>query len=125
MSRHAPIRRALLSVSDKRNLLELARALVDLGVELLSTGGTAQTLAAAGLPVTQVSAHTGAPEILEELVRMGRDHGFHALIARIVGGHEVSIALHARCGFEHVGVEREVGRKFNKWLDVVEMQLLL
>ena len=63
--------------------------------------------------------------LLDELVRMGRDHGFHALIARIVGGHEVSIALHARCGFEHVGVEREVGRKFNKWLDVVEMQLLL
>jgi phosphinothricin acetyltransferase len=63
--------------------------------------------------------------LLEELIRLGRDHGFHALIARIVGGHEVSIALHASCGFAHVGVEREVGRKFNKWLDVVEMQLLL
>jgi phosphinothricin acetyltransferase len=63
--------------------------------------------------------------LLEELVRRGRDHGFHSMIARIVGGHEVSIALHATCGFEHVGVEREVGRKFNKWLDVVEMQRLL
>jgi len=63
--------------------------------------------------------------LLEDLVVRGRDHGFHSMIARIVGDHEVSIALHAACGFEHVGIEREVGRKFNKWLDVVEMQLLL
>ena len=63
--------------------------------------------------------------LLQELVRLGQDHGFHAVIARIVGDHQVSIALHAICGFEHVGIEREVGRKFNKWLDVVEMQRLL
>ncbi|MEX0664438.1 MAG: N-acetyltransferase family protein [Acidimicrobiia bacterium] len=63
--------------------------------------------------------------LLDELVRLGRDHGFHSMIARIVGDHEVSIALHVACGFEHVGIEREVGRKFNKWLDVVEMQRLL
>lgn len=63
--------------------------------------------------------------VLDELIRLGRDHGFHAMIARIVGGHEASITLHERCGFEIVGVEREVGRKFNKWLDVVELQLLL
>jgi phosphinothricin acetyltransferase len=63
--------------------------------------------------------------LLVELVALGRDHGFHALIARIVGGHEASIALHAHCGFEHVGVEREVGRKFHRWLDVVVMQRML
>jgi phosphinothricin acetyltransferase len=63
--------------------------------------------------------------MLEELVRLARDHGFHSMIARIVGGHEASIALHAACGFETLGVEREVGRKFGKWLDVVEMQLML
>jgi L-amino acid N-acyltransferase YncA len=63
--------------------------------------------------------------LLEELVRLGRDHGFHSMMARIVGGHDTSIALHQRCGFEIVGVEREVGRKFNRWLDVVELQLLL
>jgi phosphinothricin acetyltransferase len=63
--------------------------------------------------------------LLEELIRLGRDHGFHAVIARIVGDHDASIALHSGCGFTHVGVEREVGRKFNKWLDVVEMQRLL
>ena len=56
---------------------------------------------------------------------MTRDHGFHSMIARIVGGHEASIALHLACGFEPLGVEREVGRKFGKWLDVVEMQLML
>lgn len=62
---------------------------------------------------------------LEELIRLARDHGFHSMIARIVGGHEASIALHAACGFEPLGVEREVGRKFGKWLDVVEMQRML
>jgi phosphinothricin acetyltransferase len=46
-------------------------------------------------------------------------------MARIVGGHEASIALHQACGFEVVGVEREVGRKFGRWLDVVLMQHLL
>ena len=63
--------------------------------------------------------------LLVELVALGRDHGFHALIARIVGGHEASIALHAHCGFGHVGVEREVGRKFHRWLDVVVMERML
>jgi phosphinothricin acetyltransferase len=63
--------------------------------------------------------------LLEELVQRGSDHGFHTVIARIVGHHEASIGLHARCGFEHAGTEREVGRKFNRWLDVVLMQLML
>lgn len=63
--------------------------------------------------------------LLEELVRLGAAHGFHSIIARIVGGHEVSIALHARCGFEIIGTEREVGRKLGRWLDVVLMQRLL
>ena len=63
--------------------------------------------------------------LLDELVRLGRDHGFHTVIARIVGGHEASIALHAACGFDQVGIEREVGRKFKQWLDVVLMQRIL
>jgi phosphinothricin acetyltransferase len=46
-------------------------------------------------------------------------------MARIVGSHEVSIALHRSCGFELVGVEQEVGRKFGRWLDVAVMQRLL
>jgi phosphinothricin acetyltransferase len=63
--------------------------------------------------------------LLAELVRLGRDHGFHTVLARIVGGHEASIALHEACGFEHLGIEREVGRKFTQWLDVVLMQRIL
>ena len=63
--------------------------------------------------------------LLAELVGRARDHGFHSVIARIVGGHEASIALHVGCGFEPAGVEREVGRKLNRWLDVVLMQRML
>jgi phosphinothricin acetyltransferase len=63
--------------------------------------------------------------LLAELVRLAEVHGFHAVMARIVGGHEASIALHTGCGFTLVGIEREVGRKFGKWLDVALMQRLV
>jgi phosphoribosylaminoimidazolecarboxamide formyltransferase / IMP cyclohydrolase len=64
MDEIVPLRRALLSVSDKRGLVELARALADRGVHLLASGGTRSTLVQAGLDVKEVSAHTGQPEIL-------------------------------------------------------------
>ena len=63
--------------------------------------------------------------MLEELVRTATAHGFHTVVARIVGGHDASVAVHRSAGFEIVGTEREVGRKFGRWLDVVVMQLLL
>jgi len=63
--------------------------------------------------------------LLGALVDTATAHGFHALMAKIVGGHEASITLHAAAGFEVVGHEREVGRKFGKWLDVVLMERLL
>jgi phosphinothricin acetyltransferase len=63
--------------------------------------------------------------LLREILRLGTDHGFHSAIARIVGGHEASIALHRKCGFAEIGCEREVGRKFGRWLDVVLMQRML
>jgi L-amino acid N-acyltransferase len=63
--------------------------------------------------------------LLDELLRLASDHGFHSVVARIVGGHEASIALHKACGFALIGTQREVGRKFGRWLDVVEMQKLL
>ncbi|HEY5274142.1 MAG TPA: GNAT family N-acetyltransferase [Acidimicrobiales bacterium] len=63
--------------------------------------------------------------LLAELVERGKAHGFHAIMARIVGDHAASISLHRSCGFELVGIEREVGRKFSKWLDVALMQRLL
>lgn len=59
-----PIARALLSVSDKQGIVELAQALSELGVAILSSGGTASTLRRAGVTVTEVAEHTGAPEIL-------------------------------------------------------------
>jgi phosphinothricin acetyltransferase len=63
--------------------------------------------------------------VLTELVSLATAHGFHSMMARIVGGHEASIVLHRSVGFEIVGTEREVGRKFGRWLDVVLMQRLL
>jgi AICAR transformylase/IMP cyclohydrolase PurH len=58
------IQRALLSVSDKTGLVPFARTLVAAGVELISTGGTAQAIRDAGLPVRDLSEHTGFPEML-------------------------------------------------------------
>lgn len=62
--------------------------------------------------------------LLTELVGLSDSIGFHATFARVVGGHQSSIALHRSTGFEIVGVEREVGRKFGRWLDVVLMERL-
>jgi phosphinothricin acetyltransferase len=63
--------------------------------------------------------------LLGEILELATAGGFHAVMARIVGTHEASIGLHRACGFELVGVEREVGRKFGRWLDVAVMQRLL
>jgi phosphoribosylaminoimidazolecarboxamide formyltransferase/IMP cyclohydrolase len=64
-----PLRRALLSVSDKTGVLELARGLATRGVELLSTGGTAKLLREAGVPVREVAEVTGFPEIMDGRVK--------------------------------------------------------
>ncbi|MCX7932980.1 MAG: bifunctional phosphoribosylaminoimidazolecarboxamide formyltransferase/IMP cyclohydrolase, partial [Rhodovarius sp.] len=69
MSDLKPIRRALISLSDKSGLLEFGRWLVAQGAEILATGGTAEALRQAGLPVKEVSAHTGFPEILDGRVK--------------------------------------------------------
>jgi phosphoribosylaminoimidazolecarboxamide formyltransferase/IMP cyclohydrolase len=74
----AAIRRALLSVSDKRGIVELARALSQAGVELLSTGGTARLIAQEGLAVVEVSDYTGFPEMMDGRVK--------TLHPRIAGG---------------------------------------
>lgn len=68
-SNSLPIRRALLSVSDKTGIVELARGLIDRGVELLSTGGTYQLIKNAGLAVKEVSEHTGFPEMMDGRVK--------------------------------------------------------
>jgi len=64
-----PVRRALLAVFDKEGVVELARELSGLGVELVSSGGTAATMAAAGIDVTSVEAVTGFPEMLDGRVK--------------------------------------------------------
>src|SRR5687768_3646209 len=65
----AIIKRALLSVSDKQGILELAQALHGFGVELLSTGGTAKLLRDNNIPVVEVSDYTGFPEMLDGRVK--------------------------------------------------------
>ncbi len=74
----APVRRALISVSDKSGLVDFAGALVARGVEILSTGGSARALREAGVAVTEVSDHTGFPEILDGRVK--------TLVPQIHGG---------------------------------------
>ena len=78
MSDIVPIRRALISVSDKAGLVPLAQALAAAGVEILSTGGSARALREAGVPVKEVSDHTGFPEILDGRVK--------TLVPQIHGG---------------------------------------
>jgi phosphoribosylaminoimidazolecarboxamide formyltransferase / IMP cyclohydrolase len=78
MTDSIPIRRALISVSDKTGLLPFAQTLASNGVEILSTGGSARALREAGIPVTEVSDHTGFPEILDGRVK--------TLVPQIHGG---------------------------------------
>jgi phosphoribosylaminoimidazolecarboxamide formyltransferase/IMP cyclohydrolase len=77
-----PVRRALLSVSDKAGLAEFAKSLHALGVTLISTGGTAKALEAVGLPVTEVSTITGMPEILDGRVKTLHPNVHAALLAK-------------------------------------------
>ncbi|WP_147653114.1 bifunctional phosphoribosylaminoimidazolecarboxamide formyltransferase/IMP cyclohydrolase [Vulcaniibacterium gelatinicum] len=89
-----PVRRALLSVSDKTGLIELAHALARHGVELLSTGGSARALREAGLAVRDVSEVTGFPEIMD-----GRVKTLHPKIhGGLLGRHGVDEAVMAEHG---------------------------
>ncbi len=63
--------------------------------------------------------------LMNEIIDRARLFGFHSVIARIAEGNPGSVALHEGFGYEVVGVEREVGRKFGRWLDVTELQLML
>ena len=72
------IQRALLSVSDKTGLIDFARGLHEMGVELLSTGGTAKAIAAAGIPVREISDYTGFPEMMDGRVK--------TLVPKVHGG---------------------------------------
>ena len=88
-----PITRALVSVSDKTGLVDLATALVGAGVEIVSTGSTASTIAAAGLAVTEVAAVTGYPESLDGRVRTLHPAIHAGLLADLrLESHEAELA---------------------------------
>jgi len=90
-----PIRRALISVYDKTGLIPFAKALVGRGVELISTGGSARALADAGLPVKDVAAETGFPEMLDGRVKTLHPaiHG-GILARRDLESHQTALAQH-------------------------------
>jgi phosphoribosylaminoimidazolecarboxamide formyltransferase/IMP cyclohydrolase len=89
-----PIRRALVSVSDKRGVEELARGLARHGIEVLSTGGTARALREAGTRVTEVASYTGAPEILDGRVKTLHPKIHGGLLGRATPEHEAEMARH-------------------------------
>ena len=97
------IRRALVSVSDKTDLIELATALAGAGVEIVSTGSTASTIAAAGIPVTQVSEVTGYPESLDGRVRTLHPAIHSGLLADLrLESHEAELEAQGISPFELV-----------------------
>lgn len=76
--------------------------------------------------VSRTHRRQGIAQLLMiDLIATAQSHGFHSIIARIADSQEASLALHENMGFELVGVEREIGRKFGRWLDVSVMQVLL
>ena len=112
------IRRALISVSEKGGIEEFARSLHRLGVELVSTGGTARRLAAAELPVTEVSALTGFPEMMAGRVKtlhprvhgglLGR-RGVDDEIMREYGIDPIDLVVVNLYPFERISARRECG----------------
>ncbi len=105
MSDIVRIRRALISVSDKTGLVEFARALEAHGVEILSTGGSAKALRDAGVPVREVSEHTGFPEILDGRVKtlVPQIHG-GILARRDLPEHQAQLAAHKIAPIDLVAV---------------------
>lgn len=90
-----PVRRALLSVSDKTGLIEFARALHEAGVELVSTGGTAAAIKAASLPVRDVAELTGFPEMMDGRVKTLHPMVHGGLLAiRDDAGHKAAMETH-------------------------------
>jgi phosphoribosylaminoimidazolecarboxamide formyltransferase/IMP cyclohydrolase len=105
MTERLPVRRALLSVSDKAGIVEFARFLAAQGAEILSTGGTAQAIRAAGIPVKDVSEHTGFPEILDGRVKtlVPQVHG-GLLGRRDLAEHQAQMQAHAIAPIDLVAV---------------------
>ncbi|MCA9098644.1 MAG: bifunctional phosphoribosylaminoimidazolecarboxamide formyltransferase/IMP cyclohydrolase, partial [Planctomycetaceae bacterium] len=98
-------RRALISVSDKTNLDQFAKALVELGFEILSTGGTSKYLVQHGIPVIDVSSYTGFPEIMDGRVKTLHPKVHGAILGRPdLAGDAEAIKAHGIIPFELVVV---------------------
>jgi phosphoribosylaminoimidazolecarboxamide formyltransferase / IMP cyclohydrolase len=96
-----PIRRAIVAVSDKTGLVDLARALAEAGVEIVSTGGTSKAIADAGIPVTQIGDLTGFPEHLDGRVRTLHPKVHSGLLADLrLESHEEELAQFDIAPFE-------------------------
>jgi phosphoribosylaminoimidazolecarboxamide formyltransferase / IMP cyclohydrolase len=122
----APLRRALLSVFDKTGIVEVATALHEQGVELLSTGGTARLLAEHGLPITEVGAYTGFPEMMDGRVKTlhPKIHG-GLLGRRDLESHQEAMKAHGIGPIDLVVVNlypfEQVARKPGaSWDDLIE-----
>ena len=119
------IRRALISVSDKTGLIDFARGLAGHGVELVSTGGTARALAAAGLTVTDVAAVTGFPEIMDGRVKTlhPKIHG-GLLAVRGHAGHGAEQARHGIGDIDLLAVNlypfEEAAARHASWDEAIE-----
>jgi len=104
MHKNPTIKRALLSVSDKTGIVEFAQALHEKGIHILSTGGTAQCLRKAGIPVQDVSDYTGLPEMMEGRVKTLHHKVQGGLLGRrgpVIDSDEVVMAEH---GIEPIGL---------------------
>ena len=111
----AGIRRALISVSDKTGVVEIAKSLEALGAEILSTGGTAKALRDAGVKVTDVAAYTGSPEILDGRVKTlhPKIHGALEVIRNRPRAEEIGRVAHFDVGGIDMTVELEPWNRFS------------
>src|SRR6202020_1341642 len=121
-----PIRRVLLSVTDKTGLIDFARVLSSFGVDLVSTGGTARALREAGLPVRDISDLTGFPEMLDGRVKTlhPKVHG-GILHIRDNAGHMAAVVEHGIEPIDMVVVnlyafEKTAARPGAKFAEVIE-----
>jgi phosphoribosylaminoimidazolecarboxamide formyltransferase/IMP cyclohydrolase len=119
-----PVRRALLSVSDKTGLIELAQALARRNIEILSTGGTAQLLTQNGVPVREVAGYTGFPEIMDGRVKTLHPKIHGGLLGRR-GVDDAVMAQHAIAPIDLLVVnlypfEATVARPGCRYADAVE-----
>jgi phosphoribosylaminoimidazolecarboxamide formyltransferase/IMP cyclohydrolase len=103
MENARPIRRALISVSDKTGIIEFARSLAERGVELLSTGGTCKLLAENGIDVIEVSSHTGFPEMMDGRVKTLHPKIHGGILGRR-GTDDAVMAEHGIAGIDMVVV---------------------